>query len=402
MIYLTSRSASKIYFFNPGNIALLMLLVWVVFRFLAFTEYPDLEYGEFVSLWMRSFLAVLTGTMFGSILGRKVKGGLLTLIGICIILLAEYYLGIFSKIELSNAIYDGLFKSKAAVSYFLLFPYLISCSYIYFLLARSKKIVFQSVIFLGLSILVLSLSLFGFYFSKSLNGLLIAAVCSLPLLLKILVDIFYQKEKRGLKITLAVVLISSILSLLSFYSKHDSKLTNIIEDAYLGTQIDIYPNWHNDADKPWVPNAPDGHLVNQSTYYRVANMFNGIRFVKEQPLGLGFTYLPYGYLMKQKYPLSQADHTHSGWVDFALGQGIPGLMLMWLAMVNTLMLGIKSTKNSDPRNSFNQVWGYSTVWVIGGIFAAWIVNEVSEREYIEQLFFIIALFAASNTPTNRP
>jgi hypothetical protein len=224
----------------------------------------------------------------------------------------------------------------------------------------------------------------------------VAGICTIPLLAKLLLEMMINKQRRFLKLLIVTIFMSSIIGFLSFYSKHDSKLNNIVSDALLGAQIDIYPNWHNDKNTAWVPVASDGHQVNQSTYYRVANMLNGIRFIKENPIGLGFTWLPYGYLMKEKYPLSLADHTHSGWVDFTLGQGLPGLFLLWTALFGAFALGRQTIKHAPQQNTGTRLWGYVTVWVIGGIFVAWIFNEVSEREYIEQLFFLISLFAAGN------
>jgi hypothetical protein len=400
LIILDIRVGLKPRLLNCANGALLLVMVWALLRYFFFSDFPTIEKGELTSLWMRSFLALISGTSLGYLCTKSDKWAITTLICMVIIFLSEYYLGFLSIEELEHPFFDGLFKSKAAVSYFLLFPYLISCGCIHFALSKSTstKFTFPAALLLGLSITVIGLSLFGFYFSKSLNGLLVATLCIFPLLIKLLTGMLRQKQRRGIKLLIVAILISSILGFLSFYSKYDSKLTNIISDAYLGTQIDLYPNWHNDINEPWVPIAPDGHQVNQSTYYRVANMLNGIRFVAEHPLGVGYTWLPYGYLMKQQNPQSQADHTHSGWVDFALGQGVPGLLLLWSAVLGAFVLGIKTIKDTAPQSSPKILWGYVTVWVMGGIFVAWIVNEVSEREYIEQLFFIISLFAAGNTP----
>jgi hypothetical protein len=384
---------------NSGNIALLMLLSWTIFHYFAFSNFPVIELGELKSLWLRSFLAVLLGTTVGHICAKSSAWKVSILLSLSFLILAEYYLGFLSKLELSRDIYDGLYKSKAAVSYFLLFPYFLACAYIHFLLRKSQKMDLRSFIFLMLSVAGIGLCLFGFYFSKSLNGLLVAALCTIPLILTLLSDAVQRGQRKGLKLIMAGLFLACLIGLLALYGKHDAKLRNIIGDAYLGTQIDTYPNWQTNVGEPLVPTTIDGHIVAQSTYYRMANLLNGIRFIEEKPLGVGYTYLPYGYLMKQKYPLSQANHTHSGWVDFALGQGVPGLLLLWLAMFCTFALGVRSIKHTSLQNLGGYLWGYATVWVMGGIFIAWIFNEVSEREYIEQLFFIIALFAAGNTPS---
>jgi hypothetical protein len=45
------------------------------------------------------------------------------------------------------------------------------------------------------------------------------------------------------------------------------------------------------------------------------------------------------------------------------------------------------------------LWSYIAVWGLGGITLLWVVLEVSEKEYIEHLMFMIVFLAAGNRPT---
>jgi hypothetical protein len=352
------------------------------------------------SLWLRSLLALILGSALGLMGRQSHKLRLAILLALVLFPLMTYYLGFFSGGSTTHAPFDGFYKSKAAVSYFLLFPLMISFGCMQYLVLGQKVLSKAPWVLATLwcfCILSVGGSLFGFFYSKSLNGLLIAGIFTLIFSLALVGGVTKSRLSKGFVILLSACLLTLAAGSLVALAKHDSKLTNIFQDAYLGTQINTYSNWQNSVDKPWVPIARDGHLVNQSTYYRVANLLNGARFIGEHPLGIGFTYLPYGYLMKQKYPDTQVTHTHSGWVDFALGQGLPGLLLIWLAVLMTFKLGLQSRRDATELGGGSQLWGYITIWVAGGIFIAWVVNEVSEREYIEHLFLIIALFAAGNT-----
>jgi hypothetical protein len=221
------------------------------------------------------------------------------------------------------------------------------------------------------------------------------------------IAIFSFANKRFVKTILVfiVALVCSAVFTLHTYSKHDGgKLNHLFTDFAIGTQIDLYPNWRNYANTSWVPPVLDGHTVNQSTYYRIANAIEGVRIIKEHPLGAGFTYLPYGYYLSKLYPGSTSDHTHSGWIDFTLGVGLPGLALCWGAIALAISIGLGHLRKYSSLHLPQTLWPYITIWCLGGITLLWVVLEVSEKEYIEHLFFMIALLSVGNAPlpTNKP
>jgi len=110
--------------------------------------------------------------------------------------------------------------------------------------------------------------------------------------------------------------------------------------------------------------------------------------------------------------------THSAWIDYTLGVGLPGLFLTWLAILGCLQIYQRSlkTRNSlqkidpDLNKSFNlrinnvssyplingQLIDYCGFWLIFGIAFYWLVGEVSEREYIEHYFFLITFTASAS------
>ena len=109
--------------------------------------------------------------------------------------------------------------------------------------------------------------------------------------------------------------------------------------------------------------------------------------------------------------------THSAWIDYTLGVGLPGLFLTWMAIVMCVVscmiylnhvfsrsernypnIKIKNAffqNKSDELVLFNQkLIPSSGIWLMLGLAFFWILGEVSEREYIEHYFFLISFFSS--------
>jgi hypothetical protein len=173
---------------------------------------------------------------------------------------------------------------------------------------------------------------------------------------------------------------------------NQNKLGNLISDIKVASQIDINLAWMKDPKNGEISNIPinqDGKPINESTYERVSWFIKGAQLLRENPLGSGFSHLAFRYYMLKENPNLMLYKTHSGWIDYALGVGIPGLIMTWLAMG---LVGWRSliSVRSGSLNSGDV--GLSIPWMMGGIWLLWWVSEVSEREFIEYLFFAIALF----------
>ena len=380
---------------------LLCLIGWVILLYIFIPVAPETQWNEITSTWLRVALAILFGTGLGLCAAQFSTIKALALWGFLpplIAQLAAYLYHSYLSGSLSTPYTPGIFITKAGGTYFLMWPYLFLCAYTDFLFNRSDKNTGSVYVALKLGFCLLMFAAFFlvFYSLASLNGILIASICAAILMSRIFFKILFRGKHKiiGALAVTAVIAISGVA--VSAYSKHDgNKFNNLLQDIKIGAQIDRYTNWRNDTPE-WVPAVPDGHPVNQSTYYRIANLINGVRLIAEHPLGTGFTYLPYGYYMPKLYPGSVADHTHSGWVDFALGVGIPGLILCWLAIAWAIRFAIKLLREQKKVSLGENLWSYIVIWGLGGISLLWVVLEVSEKEYIEHLMFMIAFLAAGN------
>lgn len=398
------KNWSFINFLSP--VFLFGLLGWMILLYLFEPLAPETQWSEITSTWLRVALAILLGTGLGFCVAQSKAIRFLTLLSFLPLLITQllaylYYSYLLGS--LSTPYTPGIFITKAGGTYFLMWPYLLLCAYTDFLLNTADKNASSSYIVVKL---VACLTMFAacflaFYSLASLNGILIAGICATVLMSRVFFNLIVRSKHKIIGVISIVVVITISSFAIHTYSKQDgNKFNNLLQDLKIGAQIDRYTNWRNDTSA-WVPAIPDHPPVNQSTYYRIANFINGARLIAEHPLGTGFTYLPYGYYMSKFYPGSVADHTHSGWIDFALGVGIPGIILCWLAIAWAIWIAIKQLKHENPNGVTSNLWSYIVLWGLGGIWLLWIVLEVSEKEYIEHLMFMIAFLAVGNaTSTN--
>ena len=76
------------------------------------------------------------------------------------------------------------------------------------------------------------------------------------------------------------------------------------------------------------PVTPSGAGLEESAYLRTAWAHQAMQAIGEHPLGLGFGRDGFGRAIAEKYNYPGMVSSHSGWLDFALGAGLPGLALL--------------------------------------------------------------------------
>ena len=156
-----------------------------------------------------------------------------------------------------------------------------------------------------------------------------------------------------------------------------------------------------------------GRPIHGSTYERVSWFIKGVQIIQAKPLGNGLSHLAFGHYMRAEYPNSLVLMTHSAWIDYTLGLGLPGLLLVWAAIGMVLgrsfslqsLLGTPVYSGAVDHSFFRGWIAYIAPWLLLGMLGFWFVGEVSEREYLEHYFFLIALLgmgthidASNNTP----
>jgi hypothetical protein len=232
-------------------------------------------------------------------------------------------------------------------------------------------------------------TLITFYFGNTKNGFAIFALL-LCYFLFCAVRQLIGGPPKGIRKGAGFALV--VVSLLAFgiaAKKHlesNTAWSNLIADFKISVQIDKHTNW-KDRVSPYPLNE-FGQTVNASTYERVAWARAGLELLIEHPLGYGLINHSFGAMAINRWQgFHQPDgnnrgSTHSGWLDFTLGFGIIGLLLVWVPLVASFWRARKHTG----------FWGRYAVWAIPVIGFTYLTTEVCTGHFIELLFFLTAMF----------
>ena len=244
-----------------------------------------------------------------------------------------------------------------------------------------------------LSPVAIVLTPFGGFFIGSKNAMVIFALAALLFLIGIV-----RSLVRLPKISFGSVAAFLLIAIVATYGIHKHlERTNswlaLSDNIQIGMDIDHYDFWKNREVFPRPMNA-NSQLVDISTYERTAWFTAGIRLLKENPLGYGLTHHSFGTLALAKWPdfykpqgnLKGA--THSGWLDLALGVGIPGLVIIILCLLASWVRSFK----------YNGLWFTYAAWTIPLLLLTYLIAELGEGHFLEILFFMTAFFSGLTLP----
>ena len=126
-----------------------------------------------------------------------------------------------------------------------------------------------------------------------------------------------------------IVVATGMVALLGLGSlSFDSRWQGLRESSAVGwTSPSLYWLTGNAAMRPITPSGTE---LEESAYLRVAWARQAIDLIAEHPLGIGFGHDAFGRAVALKYGEAGFGSSHSGWLDFALGTGLPGLGLLLL------------------------------------------------------------------------
>jgi len=114
----------------------------------------------------------------------------------------------------------------------------------------------------------------------------------------------------------------------------------------------------------------------------------GLELLAEHPFGYGLINHSFGAMaIKPREGFHQPDSknrgsTHSGWLDFALGFGILGLLLVWIPLMVSFW---RARKRTD-------FWSRYATWAIPVVGFTYLTTEVCTAHFIELLLFLSAMF----------
>lgn len=183
--------------------------------------------------------------------------------------------------------------------------------------------------------------------------------------------------------------------------KTDPRWNSLKETLPVAWDIDTNKAWLN-ADKYAYPLLPSGQVADASNYERPAWIHAGLRLVADRPLGAGFSRHAFGHEVARLYPESEPSpgmHSHSGMIDFAVGAGVPGVIL-WLGFVITL-IGFGGVAYFR----YGAAAGLVLVFLTSGFFGRSLLDSSMRDHMLEQFLFVagfllpnIARYWSKRTP----
>ena len=348
IIFLYSASSTRPLYlktkeFAPPFVILAVLTGWILLEAFFVSKETAWSLKEITGQWLIPLLVFITaalaavsveeGTFFK---GRNMMTLLFSILLAHILYVDLYAIYMFTSTAVLPTWVFGLTGGKDKSSYLSHFLLVMVCVEIYFRTRQKKGYVAINNSILCLALL---LTLASIYLEAVRNGT-VAAV----LILFAFIMLYFIKSDRSLR---KLALISSVVVLLLVFgyassispkSEQRQRWKTLLETLPLALDTRNNKAWLN-PDKYPYPKLKSGETVHGSNYERIAWIKEGVVLIKENPLGVGFGRNAFGHAITRKYPADKVivGHSHSGIVDFAVGTGIPGLLL-WVLFIGYLML----------------------------------------------------------------
>ena len=366
---------------------------WLLLHLMLFSSEFDLQRSELLSVWLRALLALPLGLALGMVASDPTEKyptkNIVTFLilmgfsGTCLI--GAIYFGeiVWRTQQLIN--YDVLFATYKAKSPFVICAAL-SLPLCFILIIRAINLQ-MSRWWMIASIVIISLNVFAVYFSNTKNGFAIFGLVLALFLTNLFLKIHWEWQKALLSFIVVSVIVSLSFVGIKNHIQKNMAWPALIADIQIGIDIENQSRWKNRNIYPSLSNRL-GKSVDTSTYERTAWFTAGITLIKENPLGYGLLHHSFGALALAKWPDfykpvgNLRGATHSAWMDFALGLGIPGLLLvlipLWASWYRSL--------------SQEGIWFSYTAWTVPIFSFAYLITEANGAHFTELLFFMVAFF----------
>jgi hypothetical protein len=186
---------------------------------------------------------------------------------------------------------------------------------------------------------------------------------------------------------LALLALALISTAIRAHWQTNPAWSGLLENASLCSDIDGMDYWKDSSRFP-LPLKKSGKPVDISTCQRVAWATAGMRLIEEHPFGYGLINHSFGALAALKWDDFVKSNgktrgaTHSGLIDFTLGFGLPGLLLVMIPLASAYI-------RAYSRSGYWYVFIQSAVPMLILVYT---ITEVCTGHFIELLFFLIAFF----------
>ena len=358
------------------------------------------QYEEYTSIWKRTALGAIFALGFGIALSsyaqKKDSQGKALWALMYLGLLAPTLIYIVKFVLTHKAGQWGL----AVSDYWLLYPgsapfYLPKTAYVCFCLptlgialGQLARNIHQHQSFKWANLVYLATIpavLFVFYGENIKNGV-VYSVALVALFASILIFRNFRQHWAIKLIVLGVVLAIGAIFVVNSVQTNNSWKT-ISADAKVARDIQTYPQWKYEGAQGY-PNNELGSVVSTTNYLRLAWGKVGIKLIVQNPLGYGLIERSFGHLAKINWPDSNLHQSHSGWIDLALGLGIPGIALI----LTSLLILLYQLSKQDKGVPISQNLYLTTAWwALLSLLIMWVTTEISQKVFFDDLIFWLAL-----------
>lgn len=362
------------------------LFGWVLIHYAFFSLNPQLELSEIKGLWLRSMLGAIAAIGLGIAIFKYARlrlyfyaalfsTPLINVLAYCwasylnhdLVKPNDFVFFLFAKIETA---YFGAIAGAIATG-----------NLIHLITGKVNK---DKVLQIFCWLIGLALILVSALVSSTKNGVAIAlGLCAFLVVVVVINSIF---RKGGSKLLSGFVVATIIFLSFGIWEGHKSLAyrgwDTVIQDAALGFDIDTNKQWQSNEGTVPMPLNSLGKPAAINTYTRFAYAAVGVRLIKQYPMGYGSINRSFEGLQNlAQIPHQHDRQAHSGWIDFGLAFGIPGLLLMFASLLSIILFGIKSQAS------------IALPWVI--VCLAFIpfglIAEISYKQYFEATIFFLTL-----------
>lgn len=172
-----------------------------------------------------------------------------------------------------------------------------------------------------------------------------------------------------------------------------------LDKRWSGLNDSLATGWNSPSlywltnDPAQRPATPSGAPLEESAYARAAWTHQAVLAIREHPLGLGYGRDGFGRAIAERYGQKGMVSSHSGWLDFALGAGLPGLALLLL----TAGLGVQGAWRQFRRQ--DDAAGLMLCFIVGGYLSRCLVDGHFSGWRLGLFFFLCGvLISAMNSP----
>lgn len=383
---------------------LIALFGWVIFHFFFLSQDPITQLAELNSIWKRAAIGVIFAFGMGLSLSQLANSkqsnennkfwlnafwvifyiGLLapTLIYIIKFLLTSYDSRFGIVVPTVMQMYIGpnaTYVAKTAYVAFCLPVFAVALGSLLRNVLVNRWLSVLNLAYLATLPMVMTV----FYFENIKNGVAYAL-----LLLSFFLLLILKTGSKGSwmpKIFLGILLLCASLSFLNTHLEGNESWKTFQLDAKVALNTIQNQQWKYNGEKGYPLNE-QGAVVSITNYERIAWAKEGALAAFDNPLGFGLVERSFGRITKLQWPDSKLHQSHSGWIDLTLGIGVPGTALILGVM---FMLIFQMGYPSIGALQLVQ----ATRWGLISLLLMWCTTEISQKLYVENLLFWIALSA---------